>query len=121
MSAAADLSGNSSVNGASSEYEWSFFTREYTDNPLAINLTTGHTMITFDSPEMSKFLEVKKPYSVDFVEGKIYMLSKFSNFFHSIYEKGSQPNPKYLLKSLEFLASELDFQRAEAERNHHHK
>lgn len=103
-----DLSGNSN-------FEWCFFAREYTENPLAINLTTGHTMLTFDSPDHTKFLEAKKPYSADFIDGQIYMLAKFSSFFQSLYSKGIQPNPKYLLKSLEFLAEELEFERAEAE------
>lgn len=103
-----DLSGNPM-------FEWCFFAREYNENPLAINLTTGHTMLTFDSPEHTKFLEAKKPYSTDFIDGQIYMLAKFSNFFRALYSKGAQPNPKYLLKSLEFLSEELEFERAEAE------
>lgn len=103
-----DLSGNTG-------FEWSFFAREYTQNPLAINFTTGHTMLTFDSPEQIQFLEAKKPYTSDFVDGQIYMLAKFSEFFHSLYKNGNQPNPKYLLKSIEFLSAELEFERAEAE------
>jgi hypothetical protein len=106
----ADLSGT-----VSDAFEYSFFAREYTPNSLAINLTTGHTMLTFDSPSHTRFLEGKKPYSVDFVDGQIYMLSKFIEFFQDIYKQGSQPNPKYLLKSMEFLSAELEFERAEAE------
>jgi len=98
-----------------SGFDFSFFAREYTLNPLAINLTTGHTMLTFDSPGHTKFLEAKKPYTIDFVDGQIYMLTKFIEFFQTIYKEGSQPNPKYLLKSLEFLSAELEFERAEAE------
>lgn len=105
---ASDLSG-------ANPYEWSFFAREYKADPLSINLTTGHTMLTFNSPELTQFLESKKPYTPDFIDGKIYMLSKFSQFFHSLYENGYQPHPKYLLKSIEFLASELEFERADAE------
>ena len=96
-------------------YEWSFFARDYTPDPLAINLTTGHTMLTFDSPEMKGFLESRKPYSADFLDGQMYMLSKFSNFFHTIYKKGFQPHPKYIIKAMEFLSAELEFQRAGAE------
>lgn len=105
---ASDLSG-------ANPYEWSFFAREYTNDPLAVNLTTGHTMLTFHAPEAQPFLDSKRPYSTEFLDGQIYMLSKFSSFFHKIYEKGVQPHPKYLLKSIEFLASELEFERAEAE------
>lgn len=104
-----DLSGNTGG------YEYSFFAREYTTNPLAINFTTGHTMLTFDSPNHTKFLEAKKPYSIDFVDGQIYMLAKFSEFFQEIYKQGAQPNPKFLLKAIEFLSAELEFERAEAE------
>lgn len=103
------------LSGGAGAFEYSFFSREYTPNSLAINLTTGHTMLTFDSPSHIKFLEGKKPYSIDFVDGQIYMLSKFIDFFQHIYKQGSQPNPKYLLKSLEFLSAELEFERAEAE------
>ena len=103
-----DLSGNGG-------YEYAFFAREYTQNPLAINLTTGHTMLTFDSPNHTKFLEAKKPYTPDFVDGQIYMLSKFSEFFQKLYKQGARPNPKYLLKAIEFLSAELEFERAEAE------
>jgi hypothetical protein len=103
------------LSGTAGMFEYSFFAREYTANSLAINLTTGHTMLTFDSPSHTKFLEGKKPYSADFVDGQIYMLSKFIEFFQDIYKQGSQPNPKYLLKSLEFLSAELEFERAEAE------
>ncbi len=103
------------LSGVSGGYEYSFFAREYTPNSLAINLTTGHTMLTFDSVQHNKFLESKKPYTVDFVDGQIYMLAKFIEFFQDIYKQGSQPNPKFLLKSLEFLSAELEFERAEAE------
>jgi len=105
-----DLSGNEL-------YNWNFFAREYVADPLAINFTTGHTMLTFDNKERLKFLDAKKPHSIDFVDGQIYMLGKFSEFFHAIYEKGRQPHPKYLLKTLEFLTHELEFKRAEAEEN----
>ena len=104
----ADLSGNN-------PYDWSFFARDYTPDPLAINLTTGHTMLTFDSPKMKEYLNTKKPYSADFLDGQIYMLSKFSSFFHAIYQQGYQPHPKYILKAIEFLGSELEFQSAGAE------
>jgi hypothetical protein len=103
-----DLSGNNT-------FEYSFFAREHTNNPLAINITTGHTMLTFDSAEHTQFLESKKPYSIDFIDGQIYMLTKFTQFFQTIYSMGNQPNSKYLLKSLDFLAAELEFERAEAE------
>jgi hypothetical protein len=105
-----DLSGNEL-------YNWNFFAREYVADPLAINFTTGHTMLTFDNKDRLKFLDAKKPHSIDFVDGQIYMLGKFSEFFHAIYEKGRQPHPKYLLKTLEFLTHELEFKRAEAEEN----
>lgn len=103
-----DISGNN-------PYHWTFFYREYINDPLHINLTTGHTMLTFDSPEQHSFSEQHKPFSKDFIDGQIYMLSKFSGFFEKIYETGNQPNPKYLLKSMEFLSSELAFEREEAE------
>lgn len=103
-----DLSGNS-------VYNWTFFHREYIGNPLHINLTTGHTMLTFDSHDQQAFLEAHKPYSKDFIDGQIYMLSKFSDFFQKIYETGNQPHPKYLLKAMEFLSSELAFEREEVD------
>jgi hypothetical protein len=109
-SVASDLSGNEM-------YHWTFFARNYIADPLAINFTTGHTQLTFDSKERVKFLEAKKPHSVDFVDGQIYMLGKFSEFFQAIYATGHQPHPKYLLKTLEFLTQELEFKRAEAEEN----
>ena len=102
-----DLSGNN-------PYNWTFFHRGYVGDPLHINLTTGHTMLTFDSPDQDTFLDGHKPYSKDFIDGQIYMLSKFSDFFTKIYEAGHQPNPKYLLKALEFLSAELAFEREEA-------
>lgn len=98
-------------------YNWTFFARKYVADPVAINFTTGHTMLTFDNKERQVFLEAKKPHSVDFVDGQIYMLGKFSEFFQAIYEKGRQPHPKYLLKTIEFLTQELEFKRAEAEEN----
>jgi hypothetical protein len=105
-----DLSGNSN-----NPYEWSFFARDYTPDPMAINLTTGHTMLTFDSQKMKEYLEAKRPHTADFIEGQIYMLSKFSSFFNAIYEKGYQPHPKFLLKAMEFLSAELEFRRAEVD------
>jgi hypothetical protein len=105
-----DLSGNEI-------YHWTFFARQYMPDPLSINLTTGHTMLTFDNKERLQFLEAKKPHSIDFVDGQIYMIGKFSEFFQSIYATGHQPHPKYLLKTLELLTHELEFKRAEAEEN----
>ena len=103
-----DLSGNNPFN-------WTFFYREYVNDPLHINLTTGHTMLTFDSGDQQAFLEAHKPYSKDFIDGQIYLLSKFSDFFQKIYERGEQPHPKYLVKALEFLSEELAFEREEAD------
>ena len=104
----ADLSGNE-------VYNWTFFARNYVNDPLAVNFTTGHTMLTFDSKDQVKFLDAKKPHTVDFVDGQIHMLGKFTEFFKAIYAKGYQPHPKYFLKTLEFLTQELEFKRAEAE------
>lgn len=106
-----DLSGNQN-------YNWTFFARQYINDPLAINFTTGHTMLTFDNKERQKFLDAKKPHSTDFVDGQIYMLGKFSEFFDAIYKTGHQPHPKYLLKTIEFLSQELEFKRVEAEATH---
>lgn len=107
-SAQNDLSGNEM-------YHWTFFARQYIADPIAINFTTGHTMLTFDNKDRMAFLDAKKPHSIDFVDGQIYMLGKFSEFFQAIYSTGHQPHPKYLLKTLEFLSQELEFKRAEAE------
>jgi hypothetical protein len=106
--ASSDLSGNQQFN-------WTFFARQYVNDPLAINITTGHTMLTFDNKQRQTFLEAKKPHSVDFIDGQIYMLQKFNEFFQAIYQTGHQPHPKYLLKTMEFLSQELEFKRAEAE------
>ena len=99
------------VDLSGSPYLVSYFARGYVDNPLHINLTTGHTMLSFDPDVVQEFLNNKMPYSKDFLDGQMYMLTKFSAFFNSLYEKGQQPHPKYLLKSLEFLTEELMFNR----------
>jgi hypothetical protein len=100
-----DLSGN-----MSNPYTWQFFSREYVDDPLAINITTGHTMLSFNNQEFTEYLESKKPYSRDFLEGQVFILQKCIDFFQKIYERGYQPNPKYLLKSLDMLMGEVTFE-----------
>ncbi len=102
---------NSSVDLSGSPYTVSYFARGYVNDPLHINLTTGHTMLSFDPDVVQEFLNNKMPFSKDFLDGQMYMLTKFSAFFNALYEKGQQPHPKYLLKSLEFLTEELMFNR----------
>lgn len=102
-----DLSGNNA-------YKWSYMARSYVEDPLAINLTTGHTMLVFDNVELNKYIQEKKPLSLEFVEGKLYILTKLNDFFTKLYETGNQPQPKYLLKTIEVLIEEAMFEKEEA-------
>jgi hypothetical protein len=102
-----DLSGNN-------PYKWSYMARSYVNDPLAINLTTGHTMLVFDNAELNTYIQAKKPLSLEFVEGKLYILTKLNDFFTKLYETGNQPQPKYLLKTIEVLIEEAMFEKEEA-------
>lgn len=103
-----DLSGNN-------PYNWSYIARSYVDDPLAVNLTTGHTMLAFDNEELNIYIQAKKPLSKEFVEGKLYVLTKLNTFFTKLYETGNQPQPKYLLKTLEVLIDEAMFEKEGAQ------